>query len=430
MSLSAAVGSFNTGTGAVSSTVVVSGLSFQPKLVLLWWNGRTDTVDAVGRRDHQRGFGAAVSTTDRRNMTSCSDDTPTTMVTNHAHDDTECVFLTTIADAIDGKLDLQSMDSGGFTLVVDDVFIASYRVHYLALGGDDLTNVEGGNFAKATGTGNQDVTSVSFQPDLVLLFATRQTTLAGTIAGDSDLMFGAAISSSEQAVWLAGSNDAANTSVCKSYCLAGECAAFMAAAMTSTTDRGTFVAMLSNGFRINWTENAGAAQIIQYIAIKGPSVQIGDLLTMTDTTTDIVESGFGFAPVAAMFISHGKVASTSDTVQADDYLSMGAFSSTTARAAMGTMDDDAAGTAVVGTAVEHDEVYVHMPNTAATVDGLMDIKTIDSDGFTCIMDTADVAQSFVWYFALGNTPAATGQPTSRRWEQTPYLRLPGAGRLP
>lgn len=404
MPLSAAVGSFNTGTGAIGTTVVVSGLGFAPKLILFWWNGRVDTIDAVGRRTHQRGFGAAIGATDRRNMTSLSQDTPTSMVTNKSQDDTECIFLTTTADAIDGKMDMQSMDAGGFTLVVDDVFIASYRVQYLAIGGDDLTNVISSFFTKQAGTGNQDITTAGFQPDLVLLFSSKQTTMGGTIAVDSDFMIGAAASANQQACITGGSNDASNTSIVKSYCKQGECIAFMDTGFTSVTDRATFVSMLSNGFQINWLENAGAAHNVSYIALKGMGAVVGDLLTMTDTTTDIVESGFGFSPRAAMFVSHGKAQSTADTIQADDALSIGAFSGTAARAAMCTFDDDAAATAVVGTAVENDAVYIHMPNTAATVDGLMDIKSIDSSGFTCIMDDADPAQSFVWYFAVGDTP--------------------------
>jgi hypothetical protein len=65
------------------------------------------------------------------------------------------------------------------------------------------------------------------------------------------------------------------------------------------------------------------------------------------------------------------------------------------------MDDDAATTAIVGTAFEYDAVYINMPGTAATVQGLMDVKTIDSDGFTMIMDDADPSQAFVWYLAFG-----------------------------
>jgi hypothetical protein len=326
------VGDISTGTGAATSTIAIAGLGFQPKLVLLWWNGRTDLVNTVGRRTHQRGFGAATSSSNRACIASLSQDTPTNMVTNHVLRTDACIEITTTGDAIDGLMDLSSMDSDGFTLVVDDAFTASYRVQYLALGGSDITNVTVGTFAKATGTGDQDITTVGFQPDCVIFFGTQQTTSDGTIAVDSTMFVGAATGASNQAVWAGGSNDAAGTSQTLAYCKAGECIAQFDAAVTVINDRAAFVSFLSNGFRINWTENTGAtAHIVGYVAIKGGKYFVGDLLTQTDTTTNIVESGFGFSPKAALLVSAARSQSTADTPTDDDFWSMGALSNTLLR---------------------------------------------------------------------------------------------------
>src|SRR5215207_5554384 len=111
MALSSAVGSLNTTTAAAGNTVAVGSLGFQPKVVLFWWNGRTDTVDAAGRGNHMRGFGVAVSATDRRCITSLSQDTPTSTLTNETQTNTACIAINTTADAIDGLMDLQSMDA-------------------------------------------------------------------------------------------------------------------------------------------------------------------------------------------------------------------------------------------------------------------------------------------------------------------------------
>lgn len=413
MSFNSAVGSFNTGTGAIGTTVVVSGLGFQPKVVFFWWNGRTETTDTVGRRTHQRGFGAAISTTDRRRANSLSQDTPTAMVTNRSQDDAECIALTTISDTVDGLMDVQSFDSGGFTLVVDDVFTADYRIHYLAIGGTDITNVTGGNFAKATVTGDQDITSVGFQPDLVLFFGVGQTTLTGSIATDSKFCMGAIDGAGRQAVFVGGSNDGAANAQAMSYANDIECLAMFDSGITVINDRAQYTSMLSNGFRINWIENTGAtADIYNYIAIKGGSFRVDSLLTQVDTTTDIVKSGFGFSPSSALFVSHGKSESAADTPQDDDEWSCGAFVDTTHRAAMAVSDDDAAGTAVVSSATEHDEIYININASTGAIEGLMNIKTVDSGGFTCIMDDADPSQSFVWFIAFGPTPSSTNTPIS------------------
>jgi hypothetical protein len=58
-------------------------------------------------------------------------------------------------------------------------------------------------------------------------------------------------------------------------------------------------------------------------------------------------------------------------------------------------------------ASEYDAVYIDIDPTSSSVVGLMDVKSIDTDGFTCIMDDADPSGKFVWYLALGVAPAGT-----------------------
>lgn len=425
MALSSAVGSFNTGTGAIGTTVVVSGLGFAPQVVFFWWSGRTETVDTTARASHARGFGAAVSATARGYVGTSSQDTPTAMFTKRFQDDTQCIgIIVPSTGLLDGLMDLQSMDAGGFTLIVDDQFTADYRIHYLAIGGSDITNVAYSTFAKATVTGNQDITSLAFQPDLILLFGYQFSGIAGAIIADGRFFIGAADAAGNQGVWFGGSNDGAATSQTLSYCNDIEISAGSSTTVASLDVRASFVSMLSNGFRLNWLEQTTAvADIIQFVALKGGSYKVGSLLTQTDTTTDIVVSGLASQPTSALFVSHGKAESVVDTFQDDDELSIGAFSSTSARAAMATADDDVAGTAVVSTSIEHDEVYVNLDATTGALEGLMDIKTVDSNGFTCIMDDADPAQSFVWYVTFGPTPVAgKAPPPFQRRPQQQLLR--------
>lgn len=433
MTLNAACGQLSTTTGAIGTTIVVSGLGFQPKVVFLWWNGRTDTVDATGRRTHQRGFGVAISTTDRRNVTTLSQDTPTAMVTNKSQGVSWCVVLTTTADAIDGELDVQSIDSGGFTLVVDDVFTASYTVGYLALGGSDISNVIGGALTAITTTGTQDVTGLGFDPNFVFFLANYGTNNSNTITLDSNLTLGVATGSGagNQAVYQGASNDAAANAQTISYGFDAEILAFPNSTVSAATleTRAEFTSWLTGGFRINWLENVATARIINYVAIKfaDPAmVKVFNLLTQTDTTTAIPVT-MGFTPVGGLLVSHCKAKSTQDAPQDDDQWSCGAFVSTSSRLAFSVADDDAAGTAVVTSGVEFDECYQNLDPTGGVTQGLMDVQSIDTDtGATFIMDDADPAQAFVWGFAIGTPPVSVGQPTMARWQGVPHMALPTA----
>ena len=401
---SAKVGAFNIGTGGAGTTVPVAGVGFQPKAVQFWWSGRTSSTDSAGSAAHQRGFGVAVSTTDRRAVCSADEDgvAPGSYDAASMHRADEAICSVTTGGSVDGLADLSSMDASGFTLIIDAPFSASLRIHYLALGGSSLTNVVTGTFTESGAIGNQDVTTVGFQPDAVVLFSAMIGADPPGSALDSDMMVGFAAGSGNpnDVVWAGGGEDSPGTVQTISYHRATESLALFNAGVTATDGRAEVDAWLSNGFSLEWAARAGARRI-HYLALKGGSYVVGDLLTLTSSGT-IAESGFGFSPKASLFLSHNKAQSTAGAVQAHDELSVGAFSSTADRGAQCVVDVDAANPSNVGTAVEHDEVYCNL-STAATpaIEGLMGIQTVDSDGFTLFMDDSDPVASFVGYIAFG-----------------------------
>jgi len=403
MALSCKVGSFATGTGAVSSTVVVSDVGFQPKVIFFMWNGRLESTDTVGRANHGSGFGVAISTTDRRCMTSLAQDTPTAMVTNHVQRDASCICTTTTADAIDGELDLQSMDSGGFTLVVDDQFATSVRVQYLALGGSDILNVKGGAFAKIGTTGTQNMTSVGFQADGLIMFGINSTSANAAVAIDCNNFLGWAQNASKQGLWVGASNDAAANAQSISYLKDDQCVGHMNAAASAVENRAAFTGFTPTGFDLNWLSSSSSLYQIHYVAIKGCAVDIGSFLTQTNTSTTI-PARTGFEPKGGLIMSHCKPESTDNTAQDDDEFSIGTFTSTSARQAMGRIDNDAAATAEVTTAVEYDAVYVSLTDNGGTLQGLADVNAVTTTGFELIMDDADPAQAMMLYMVFGNSP--------------------------
>jgi hypothetical protein len=403
MTLLSKVGSFLTGTGAVSSNVVVNDVGFQPKAVIFWWTGATGSVDALFNANNSMGMGWAVSSSSRSNRAAASRDARTSSATNKNRQSDEAITVHPASGStttVDGSLDFVSFDSGGFTLIVDDQFVTSFRIGYLALGGDDITNVFAANGRSIPGgTGNEAVTGVGFKPDIVF-FACNRITTSGSNGTNAEGSFGAAVSSSQQAILFGGAPSGQLTMDAKSYSYDGEC---LGAGNTSATFdiscRGTFVSMDSDGFTINWLELAAGSY--DYLCIKGGQWLIGSLLTQTDTSTDIVESGFGFTPKFGMFFSHTLPKSTQNVVDANWSNSVGAFDSASSRIAEASYMENATADSECDSAVEFDEVYINIGASDAVV-GLMDIKSVDADGFTCIMDDADPAQAFVWYVAAGN----------------------------
>jgi hypothetical protein len=257
-------------------------------------------------------------------------------------------------------------------------------------------------FSEPLATGNQDIATVGFQPDAVLLFSAMIVNDPPTTTLNSKMMVGFATGAGNpnDVVWDAHSEDGVTPTNTKTYNRAGESIAIHGASAESPNGRAEVDAWLPNGFSLNWNEVFTSNQEdVHYLALKGGSYVVGDLLTLATTGT-IAETGFGFSPKAALFLSQNKAQSTVDTGQPHDELSIGAFSSTTDRGAQCVIDEDNVGTSDVGTAVDHDEVYCNL-DTNTAIEGLMGIQSVDSGGFTLVMDDPDPVASFVGYVAFG-----------------------------
>jgi hypothetical protein len=414
MAVDVATGTLQTGTAAAGNTVSVTGLAFQPKAVLFFWSGRTATGQAEG--DHKFGAGYAVSTTDRGGFTNQSDHSPTTMATDSRLFSNSCIEMLTVAGAIDGQMDFQSFNSDGFTLVVDDAFAASYLVHYLALGGADITDVASVT-ASVTGTGDTDVTTVGFQPDVAFVFGHDLTAAINTNATWSQGSFGVVDTALTNYVLAGYSEDAIGTSDTGSYCRAGECVAVVGGATSTSVDhRASISAWLSTGFRMNVAVHVGGTAICRVLCIKGGRWKAGDFTTHTDTLGGTV-TGTGFQPKALVVGSHNKVASTAGTAQAHDERSLG-FAITNAAGGQSyasIIDKDAATTADVGVAANTNGFYANQSTaTTIAIEGVAGLSSMDSDGFTFVHSDADPSAAFAWYLAVGDNAGGGGGTNRRR----------------
>jgi len=407
MALEVATGSFNIGTGGVGTTVSITSLSFEPKVIIFGWSGRTAVGQAEG--SHKFGMGYMISAADRGGVTTQSQHAAANANADQQTFDDACIKLLTTAGAVDGAADFDAFLSNGFRLIIDDQFVADYLVTYLALGGVDLTDVKSVTVTVPAATGDQDITTVGFQPDCAIAFGTSGYAINVTGAF-SNFAIGVAAGASPSSYCLAGCSDnnlaTMNT---MSYCIDEFLAEVF---LDAVALRGSLTAWLSNGFRINWVEVASGI-ITRVLCLKGGRYAVGDILSQTDTN-NFSETGAGFTPKALMFGSHNKVKSTTNVTQAGDERCIGFAVSPTERNAFGIVDKDAVADADVGVAVHTDQCYSNQSLDATiVVEGLMDLVSMDADGFTSVMDDADPAQAFVWYLAFGDAPG-WGFPFRRR----------------
>lgn len=412
---------FGIGTGAVDSTVVVSGVGFTPKAIIFLWNGRTNATDAVGAQNIRPGIGFACGPTDRRSRSGFSQTGVGTTATGSTQRNDAPIVILAGAAGFDGWADLTALGGDGFTLTIRDQFTADYRIAALVLGGTDVTNCMTGEFMTGAATGNKDITTqgngsgaaIDFTPDTVLFAGSGMTSTGIGISGHHVLTLGAAAGATPAntscGIFSASTVTTPNT---VRYCRTGDAVVNMNTAGTIVA-RGAVTAWLPSGFRVNLA-TASSSRIQYWMALKGPKFFVGDLLTRTDGA-DIVESGFGFQPSAGLVLSHGTSASSAGTPQDHAELSIGAAISPSSRLALSVLDEDKGGASnsETATAIEFDALYANI-STADAIEGLMDYKTQNADGATFVMDDTDPGAAYAGFWFVGPTGGAPPSCSGRK----------------
>lgn len=390
----------------------VSGLAFQPNAVVLFFDGRSDATDAVGRGTHYRGVGCAVSSSSRFCVSSMSRDAQA--AASCACGQTTAGVVSTMdagGGSFDGNADFTAFTSDGFTLTLTDALPVDTRVMYVAL---NVTNAVISSITEPGATGNVSITGIAFQPEFAF-FANANVATGGAASNvDSRIMMGAAAGGG-QGVWVGGSNSAADPTQTIAYCTDAECIACLETTMTAVATRASFVSFNSDGLTVNFTERSNVRFIhALLLADSSGEFAVAGGTTQTDTSTTISMPGSSSMDVlGGIVMSHGKAESTSDTPQDHDQWSVGAFTSTSNRVAFAMLDEDGLGDTEVTTAHEFDAVYANI-STASAIQGLMDVN--DMSAKTYIMDDADPSAFFFWNILFGTAAAAPAAATGG-WDQ-------------
>jgi hypothetical protein len=409
MALDVAIGSFQWTTAAATNTIAETGLGFQPKALILWCQGLNSGTDATSSNTDMRGgLGFCAGTTDRVSCSYTDMDFDTNSTCKMGLRTDAALHTTDNAAALDGALDLSSFDASGFTMVIDTAIAAAIYVHYIAFGGDDLTNATTFQEASPGATGTNATTGIGFQPDVLFTTIYQSTTAPNNHAGSASWGFGVATgsASAENQIIACSARDNQANADTGSYCQSGECVATTQAFGTGVFDRAILSSFDADGFTLNWLESTAA---IQWggLCMKGGQWKAGNFTSSTTATTTIPVTGAGFAPDGVMTISCGTPESTNDTEDDEARFSIGAGLSTTDRLGMGYFSDDATARAEVSLCAEYDAVSAHMGDSGS-LSGLVDINSMDSDGITFIQDDGDPLAAWVGYVMFASDATAGG----------------------
>jgi len=407
MGISTCLGSFNITTGAVNTTQDITDPGFEPTFVIFWWNGQTSSTDAIAAGDYDAGFSFASSTSSRMFISGHSTHAAAASESSSGHRIDACIGL--IAPSGSdwyGRADYNGTITGGFQLIIDDVFTIGVRVHYLAIAGTDITDVSIGSF-QVTATGSLDVTGPGFEPTGGLIIADGMNIGVSGVTSNSSIAIGAMASATEHAFSEVYSRDSVATSSTLGSSNDASLIEVVASGYTNLTTRVSFSSWLANGFRVN-VDEVSAQAYFRYIVWKGGRFSVKSGLTQTDTSTTIDQT-YGFHPDAGLVVATPSGAGGEDAqnaTHATAKLSIGGFkvgvSGGDTREAAAIKDESAVADTNIAQAVEYDSVYINITPATNEISGLMDLDSHTSTKATFIMDDADQYQQFFWSCAWSN----------------------------
>jgi hypothetical protein len=214
------------------------------------------------------------------------------------------IYCYTLAGTLSASL--SSLDSDGFTLYWPST-ISGVTIHYLALGGTDITGAMVKTWTAKGSTGSQSITGVGFKPSVVINIGTSDTSgpphvSAGTAWGPIDS--GAMDGSGNQ--WARSDRFYNN---CNRYELTNACIVGVDV-NTGVDYQAAYTSMDSDGFTINWSKCAAAAYFYS-LCLTGGSYQVGNWVKSTSAASDTIT--LGITP-QAIFVESACMTATSSSI--------------------------------------------------------------------------------------------------------------------
>lgn len=391
MSFDTFAGNFALNTVLGNQSVI--GVGFLPKIVFFY--PTIQTADGVVADAHL-SVGAAISSTSRFAMTANSEDAQPTSDAQHELSTSSCILVNDVGTGTtDYEADFVSQDVDGFTIEITNAPGSAQRVGFMALGGDDLTNVFIGNTAMNTVTGNQSFTGVGSQSDAIMFFMNKRTSSGSSSHLHQSIGF--AVSPTKRGSLASFSRNGQATSDTARYQVTDKCIVGLSNSGSIFLE-ADFVSFDADGFTLDIVDAPSTADLLFYVALRGGQYDVGSFTTET-SIGEFSITGVGFTP-SGLFLS-SFLNSASAVVVGDNEISLGVVSSPTERFATGVSDEDGEVTTDADSYSNDARVYLNYDLNQA-LQGDIDFTSFDADGFTLDQIDADPIANQGIYFAVGD----------------------------
>jgi hypothetical protein len=373
-----------------ATETAVTGVGFQPTAIIFWYESTNDLVDgwhSSGGAHEGYEFGVAANDGNK-----AADSHAASRPYNQSY----CIMRSysniysgyngevAVWGKIDGASSIKSWDSDGFTLQHDVDYNDDFRVFFMAIKAPNAAIL---HITPSGGVGDQAFSGAGFQPDFLFGIWARKASNS-TLAVDVDNGWG----------WSDGQNDASFHVFDDSGLGVVDCKQNINQTEfinVANVDRGSVKSLDTDGFTVTWAEQSGGDPI-SVLCLGGVEAFCGSDFTRTDTTQEAV-SGFGFQPQGVLFAQSWQTTFTTVNTYSDGIQHcFGAASGATERACVMMQSNDGASVQCdMDTWIESDQILVISQNEVQR--GVADLVSLDDDGFTFVMDTADTsARRFIY----------------------------------
>ena len=357
----------------------VTGLGFTPKVILFF--GVDDLGSFTVAADAVPWIGAATDSSHQWVIQASCEDAQATMDTYRASRPDACIMSNHPENgAANFEATFVSNDADGFTVNVTDAPVATVKVCFFALGGDDITNVFAGSKDLGHFATDVSVTGVGFQPDLVL-FGSINTGVADVDSTYAELCFGAAISNAQQNVVAISSADGGATSVTNRYHRVDRCLAGIMS--DSVIWDASFTSQDADGFTVTTTASPEDTYAF-FVAIKGDfntSITHFDKPATTENDETQAVTGVGFEP-SAMLMYGVQRAVNASAISTHLALTLGAASALDEIVNMSVLDPDNKADAISDQCLNNDRIHDQRSTSDFSTVFSGELVSFDSDGYT------------------------------------------------
>lgn len=297
-----------------STPIILTGFGHTPEVLIAQWNGRPETIDAIGRATSRRGIGFSIGSgaADQACVTHLMpDDEPASSTFSGSFEALVAVVKSTGAGDppySDGTARIASINEDGITLDITTQFSADLSLSIVSLGSALVTNK-----ALRTGqvfptvTGDQSITGLGFQPSGVVLIsmgrepdeASFSQYCVGFSADDG-------ASGVDQSLLVGYSRGNGQSTDSRRFCRRDYCLGLSSESpgVDALERRASMTSFDPDGFTLDHDTVFASTKQFGFLALDGPGFRAGNF-----TVGQEAVEGLPFVPRGGLFMSAGQLES-------------------------------------------------------------------------------------------------------------------------